>query len=99
VRVGNFTCTLLLEPVVCIAWPGTKPLPHNLVSAGGFSIECTVSTENGEYRTRLLWIVVAVEDNIIEKNVSQFSHTGETPFGYSDLGKELGYAGDSPMAL
>jgi hypothetical protein len=39
-----------------------------------------------------------VEDHIIERNVAQFSHAGETPFVYSDLGKELGHTGDYPMA-
>jgi hypothetical protein len=29
--------------------------------------------------------------------VEQFSHAGATPFGYSELGKELGFTGDSPM--
>jgi hypothetical protein len=38
-----------------------------------------------------------LEDHLIEKNVNQFSHAGATPFGYTDLGKELGHTGDSQM--
>jgi hypothetical protein len=30
--------------------------------------------------------------------VEQLSHAGQTPFGYTDLGKELGHTGDPPMA-
>jgi hypothetical protein len=30
------------------------------------------------------------EDHLMERNIEQFSHAGETPFGYSDLGAELG---------
>jgi hypothetical protein len=36
--------------------------------------------------------------HLIEQNVEQFSHAGATPFGYMDLGKELGHTGDSQMA-
>jgi hypothetical protein len=35
---------------------------------------------------------------LIKRNVEQFSHTGATPFGYTDLGKDLGHTGDSQMA-
>jgi hypothetical protein len=38
-----------------------------------------------------------LEDHLIERNVEQFSHAGATPFGYTDLGKELGHTGDSQM--
>jgi hypothetical protein len=38
-----------------------------------------------------------LEDHLIQRNVEQFSLAGETPFGYSPLGKELGHAGDSEM--
>jgi hypothetical protein len=34
----------------------------------------------------------------MEQNIKQFSHAGKTPFGYSDLGAELGHTGDSQMA-
>jgi hypothetical protein len=35
---------------------------------------------------------------MIKRNVEQFSHAGATPFGYTELGKDLGYTGDSQMA-
>jgi hypothetical protein len=38
-----------------------------------------------------------VEHHLIATNVEQFSHAGATPFGFTDLGKELGHAGDSAM--
>jgi hypothetical protein len=39
-----------------------------------------------------------MEEHLMERNIEQFSHAGKTPFGYSDLGAELGHAGDSQMA-
>jgi hypothetical protein len=39
-----------------------------------------------------------LEDHLLELNFKQFSHPGATPFGYKDLGKELGHMGDSQMA-
>jgi hypothetical protein len=39
-----------------------------------------------------------LEDHLIQRNVEQFLLSGETPFGYSTLGKELGHTGDSEMA-
>jgi hypothetical protein len=39
----------------------------------------------------------AVEEHLIERNAEQFSHAGQTLFGYTDLGNELGHTGDSPM--
>jgi hypothetical protein len=41
---------------------------------------------------------VQVEEHLIERNVEQFSHAGATPLGYTELGRELGHAGDTPMA-
>jgi hypothetical protein len=38
-----------------------------------------------------------VEHHLIARNVEQFSHAGATPFGFTDLGKELGHTGDSAM--
>jgi hypothetical protein len=35
---------------------------------------------------------------LIKRNVEQFSHAGSTPFGHTDLGKDLGHTGDSQMA-
>jgi hypothetical protein len=39
-----------------------------------------------------------LKSHLIDRNVEQFSHAGNTPFGYSALGKELGHTGDSDMA-
>jgi hypothetical protein len=39
-----------------------------------------------------------VESHLIDRNVEQFRHAGTTPFGYTALGKELGYTGDSDVA-
>jgi hypothetical protein len=39
-----------------------------------------------------------VEHHLIARNVEHFSHAGATPFGFKDLGRELGYTGDSAMA-
>jgi hypothetical protein len=38
-----------------------------------------------------------VEEHLIERNVKHFSHAGATPLGYTDLGRELGHTGDTPM--
>jgi hypothetical protein len=37
-----------------------------------------------------------VEHHLISRNVEQFSHSGATPFGFTDLGKELGHTGAAP---
>jgi hypothetical protein len=39
-----------------------------------------------------------LEDHLIARHVEQFSHAGATPFGYTELGKDLGHTGYSPMA-
>jgi hypothetical protein len=39
-----------------------------------------------------------VEELLINCNIKQFSHAGDTPFGYTPLGDELGHTGDTPMA-
>jgi hypothetical protein len=55
-----------------------------------------VQTEDGLWRQ----IVgkTQVEEHLIERNVKQFSHAGATPLGYTDLSRELGNTGDTPMA-
>jgi hypothetical protein len=35
---------------------------------------------------------------LIKINVEQYSYAGATPFGYTDLGKDIGHTGDSQMA-
>jgi hypothetical protein len=39
-----------------------------------------------------------VEELLINRNIAQFSHAGDTPFGYTPLGDELRHTGDTPMA-
>jgi hypothetical protein len=39
-----------------------------------------------------------VEELLINCNIEHFSHAGDTPFGYTILGKELGHTGDTTMA-
>jgi hypothetical protein len=39
-----------------------------------------------------------VENHLVARNVEKFSHAGATPFGLTDLGKELGQTGDIAMA-
>jgi hypothetical protein len=38
-----------------------------------------------------------MEEHLMERNIEQFSHAGKTPFGYLDLGAELGHTGDNQM--
>jgi hypothetical protein len=55
-----------------------------------------VQTEDGLWRQ----IVgkVQLEEHLIERNVEKFSHTGATPLGYTEVGRELGHTGETPMA-
>jgi hypothetical protein len=39
-----------------------------------------------------------VEALLINRNIEQFSHAGDTPFGYTRLVDELGHTGDTLMA-
>jgi hypothetical protein len=39
-----------------------------------------------------------VEELLSNRNNEQFSHAGDTPFGYTALGDELGHTGDTPMS-
>jgi hypothetical protein len=49
-----------------------------------------------------IWLQIVgktqVEEHHIERNVEKFSHAGANPLGYTDLGRELGHTGDTPMA-
>jgi hypothetical protein len=38
-----------------------------------------------------------MEEHLMERNIEQLLHAGKIPFGYSDLGAELGNTGDSQM--
>jgi hypothetical protein len=39
-----------------------------------------------------------VQYHLITRNAEQFRHAGATPFGYTDLGRELGHTRDSAVA-
>jgi hypothetical protein len=39
-----------------------------------------------------------VEELLINRNIEQLPHAGDTPFGYTPLGEELGHTSDTPMA-
>jgi hypothetical protein len=55
-----------------------------------------VQTEDGLWRQIIG--KTQVEEHLIERKVEQFLHAGATPLGYTDLGRELGHTGDTPMA-
>jgi hypothetical protein len=55
-----------------------------------------IQTEDGLWRQ--IFGKTLVEEHLIEINVEQFSHAGATSLGYTDLGRELGHTGDTPMA-
>jgi hypothetical protein len=55
-----------------------------------------VQTEDGLWRK--IFGKTQVEEHLIERNVEQLSHAGATPLGYTDLGRELGHTGDTPIA-
>jgi hypothetical protein len=55
-----------------------------------------VQTEDGIWQQ--IVCKTQVEDHLIERNVEQFPHAGAPPLGYTDLGRELGHTGDTPMA-
>jgi hypothetical protein len=43
--------------------------------------------------------IPAHSQGLTQKNrLKNFSHAGDTPFGYTTLGEELGHTGDTPMA-
>jgi hypothetical protein len=39
-----------------------------------------------------------MEEHLMERNIEQFLHAGNTPFGYLDFGAKLGHTWDSQMA-
>jgi hypothetical protein len=54
-----------------------------------------VQTEDGLWRQ--IFGKTQVEEHLLERNFEQFSHAGATPLGYTELGRELGQTGDTPM--
>jgi hypothetical protein len=39
----------------------------------------------------------SIEEHIAQRNMEQCSHAGNTPFGYTPLGEELGHTGNTQM--
>jgi hypothetical protein len=69
--------------------------PHTLQNSKLTAIEVSGSADGSWSRVDTKEQVEAL---LIDRNVEQFSHTGNTPFGYTALGDELGHTGDTLMA-
>jgi hypothetical protein len=69
--------------------------PHTLQNRKLTAIEVSGSADGSWSR---IDTKEQVEALLIDRIVEQFSHAGNTPFGYSALGDELGHTGDTLMA-
>jgi hypothetical protein len=69
--------------------------PHTLQKSKLTAVEVSGSAEGSWSR---IDIEEPVEALLIDRNVEQFSHAGNTPFGYTSLGDELGHTGDTLIA-
>jgi hypothetical protein len=69
--------------------------PHTLQKSKITAVEVS-GADDGSWS----WIDTKeqVEALLINRNIEQFSHAGDTPFGYTPLGDELGHTGDTLMA-
>jgi hypothetical protein len=56
-----------------------------------------IEVPDGDERKKVEYKEI-MEEHLMVQNIEHFSNAGETPFGYSDLGAELGHTGDSQMA-
>jgi hypothetical protein len=69
--------------------------PHTLQKSKLTAVEVS-GTDDGS------WSRIDTKDQVealvIDRNVKQFSHAGNAPSGYTTLGDELGYTGDTLMA-
>jgi hypothetical protein len=72
-----------------------KLKPHTLQNSKLTAVEVSGSADGSWSR---IDTKEQVEALIIDRNVEQFSHAGNTPFGYTSLGDELGHTGDKLMA-
>jgi hypothetical protein len=79
------------------AWTSNKRTfkPHTLQNSKLTAAEVSGSDEGS-------WSMIdtkkQVESLLINRNIEQFSHAGNTPFGYTALVDELGHTGDTLMA-
>jgi hypothetical protein len=69
--------------------------PHTLQNSKLTAVEVSGSANGSWSRIDTKEQVDAL---LIDRNVKQFSHAGNTPFGYTALGDELGHTGDTLMA-
>jgi hypothetical protein len=69
--------------------------PHTLQKSKLTAVEVSGSADGSWSRIDTKEQVDAL---LIDRNVEQFSHAGNTPFGYTSLGDELGNTCDTPMA-
>jgi hypothetical protein len=69
--------------------------PHTLQNSKLTAVEVSGSADGSWSR---IDTKEQVEALLINRNVEKFSHAGNTPFGYTSLGDELGHTGDTLMA-
>jgi hypothetical protein len=69
--------------------------PHTLQNSKLTAVEVSGSADGSWSR---IDTKEQVEALLIDRNVEQFSHAGNTPFGYTALGDELGHTCDTMMA-
>jgi hypothetical protein len=69
--------------------------PHTLQNSKLTAVEVSGSADGSWSRINTKEQVEAL---LIDRNVEKFSHAGNTPFGYTALGDELGHTGDTLMA-
>jgi hypothetical protein len=69
--------------------------PHTLQNSKLTAVEVSGAANGSWSRIDMKEQVKAL---LIDRNVEQFSHAGNTPFAYTALGDELGHTGDTMMA-
>jgi hypothetical protein len=69
--------------------------PHTLQNSKLTAVEVSGSADGSWSR---IDTKEQVEALLIDRNVEQFPHAGNTPFGYTALGDDLGHTGDTMMA-
>jgi hypothetical protein len=87
------TCPVLVQKLGCQIRGHLKP--HTLQNRELNAVEVSGSADGSWSRIDMKEQVEAL---LIDPNVEQFSHAGNTPFGYTALGDELGHTGDTLMA-
>jgi hypothetical protein len=85
------------QTIIAKAWTSNTrtPKPHALQKSKLTAVEVSGADDGSWSR---IDTKEQVEELLINRNIEQFSHAGDTPFGYTPLGDELGHTGDTPMA-